>query len=285
MPTRSTNNLQCGGLQTQIMTTSIIVIMITVAGFTLVSHFAAQDYTTRLSAIAHPLRQQIQTYEKTTYVSLFDDPSAPDAQQQKEGATILQQSDAIMTGVASLTRTTATLRPIPWANLNGEYQKASLLQGKSRDSVEQITDAITHYRQLVEFLQHYSRAQAELHTQLDAFNAIRDFNIYVGQGDKFRTIATSLRQTIQSLQSAPHDVDTLRINLVTVAAQTADEFDTLATALDSRSDLLIYSATTRIETIGKSLDNYDQTTYAKTLADSRTLRTIRGLGDALDLLQ
>ena len=277
--------MQHGGLRTQAIVTFAIVSVVTLAGFTLVSHFAAKDYTTRLSVVARPLHRQIQTFEQTTYVSLFDDPTAPDAQQQKISETILRQSDSIMAGVATLSQTTATLQPIPWADLNGEYQKAYLLQAKSRSSTTQITDAITHYRALVNFLKTYSHTQARLQAQFDSFNAIHDFNQYIGQGDKFRAIAVSLRQSAQPLQSAPQEARPLQTTLTGFLSRTADEFDALALALDSGSDPLIYAAASRIEAIERQISTYDQTNYTKILANSRTLRNIRGLGDALDLLQ
>lgn len=277
--------MQHGGLRTQIIITLTIVGIVALAGFTLVSHFAAKEYTARLAAIARPLHKQIQTYEKTTYVSLFDDPSAPASQQQKETEAILQQSDTIMTGVATLNQTTATLQPIPWADLNGEYQKAYLLQAKSQSSAKQITDAVTHYRKLVTFLKQYNHTQAQLQAQLDSFNAIRDFNLYIGQGGTFRAAAATLRQSAQSLQYAPAEVNSLQVALTGFLSQTADEFDALAFALDSGSDLLIYTTANRIETLETQIAAYDQTNYTKTLADSRTLHNIRGLGDALDLLQ
>jgi hypothetical protein len=139
--------------------------------------------------------------------------------------------------------------PGPYLPFIVDAQKATLAHDQAVDAAKQIDELMGDYRSLLDFLEGYFIAHADLANELQKFNSIHDLNTLQGSSETLRTVASLIDSHLITLRNMtpPAGLEHVLSQSIAAHEKAANGFRALASALSPPIDDLIYGAAGQIE--------------------------------------
>lgn len=272
-------------IMTGLIAIDVLAIALLFAAFLFAQTVVAQNFQSRVHRQTTQLEHSFTQLEKSLGSELLSDGSATFEQKKSDLAMIKSTITRTKSELASLQAVSQSLTPLP--AVAPAYQKATMIQQRSKTVQDQAGEVVEKFQTLMNFLQVYATAQNELEGEIMKVNQISDFNSVIGRSNTIREAAARLRLSTETLNIAktPDDMQPLRLGMKSLLERTADTFDQLALGLDRVDDGQIYPAVQSVELLDRELDSFSEKSFAPTIAASRTIKEVGDLVEKLDLLE
>jgi len=262
------------------------VAVIAAVGVITLAYVEAGNYNATIEKATTKLTATFKQLEKSTERGILDDPDTPIATLQQDTASAKELITKSEHALDDLQQASERLELPLQLGLNDQTRRAPILKQEAEALITQTRGALLDYEKTLTYLSTYSTHWAATRAHIDTFNEQTDLNIYAGQGDTLRQIASDIRMYIQALrtQTTPRGFADVSSQSIAVMERAAAGFDALARGIDVAIDDLIYSAAADIESAGREIETINRTAYEDAIRNSRIIKEMSELTEKLDPL-